>query len=498
MSFFTLPPSYFKKGLQVKNHDFDVGIIGGGAAGLTVAAGSAQLGAKTLLLEKESELGGDCLHFGCVPSKTLIQTAKVYHTMKRASAFGLPQPDVPPIDYAKVREHIRSVISEIQRHDSTERFCGLGARVEFGTPRFQDEHVVLLNGRTYSAKTWVIATGSSPAVPPIPGLESTRYLTNRDLFGLDRLPASMAILGAGPVGTEMAQAFSRLGSRVTLIQRSGQILPKEDPDIAQEVADILREEGVSILLNTSVLEVKDHGREKEVRYEPKGGEVQSIRVEEIVAAAGRVANTEGLGLENTGVALERGNVKVDARMRTTRKNIFAAGDVTGQYLFTHAAGYEAGIVIGNAIFHLPRKADYTLFPWCTYTDPELASIGMNEKRATAEGVDYSVLNVPFEQNDRSLAEGERRGRVKMLLDKDGRPLGVQILGPRAGDLLCEWVAALNGHVKLRTLATAVHPYPTLAEINKKAAADFLAPKVFSETMRKGLKFFFQLKGRACG
>jgi pyruvate/2-oxoglutarate dehydrogenase complex dihydrolipoamide dehydrogenase (E3) component len=479
-------------------YDYDIGIIGGGAAGLTVASGAAQLGARTLLIEKEKELGGDCLHFGCVPSKTLIRTAQAYHTMKNAQAFGLPGVDLPPVDFAKVSERIRSVIATIQEHDSEERFCSLGAKVEFGEPRFSDQHAVQLNGGEVTAKNWVIATGSSPGSPPLEGLDKTLYITNKEIFFLDGLPESMIILGAGPIAIEMAQAFHRLGTMVDVVQRSGQILTKEDKDMADEVMKVLESEGVAFHLNTSVLGVKDLGNEREVFVKEKNGTTSSLKAEKLLVAMGRDPNTRGLNLEGAGVAFDRKGVKVDERMRTSQKHIYAAGDVTGKFLFTHAAGYEGGIVIGNAIFHLPRKADYTFLPWCTYTDPELASIGMNEKAAREAGIDYKIFMEPFSGNDRSLAEGERVGKIKMLLDKNEKPLGVQILGPQAGELLSEWVAVLNGKVKLSTLASAVHPYPTLGEINKRVAGAYLSPKIFSDRIKKGLKFFFHLKGRACG
>jgi pyruvate/2-oxoglutarate dehydrogenase complex dihydrolipoamide dehydrogenase (E3) component len=479
-------------------YDYDIGIIGGGAAGLTVASGAAQLGAKTLLIEKEKELGGDCLHFGCVPSKTLIRTAQAYHTMKHAQTFGLPGVDLPPVDFAKVSERIRSVIATIQEHDSEERFCSLGAKVEFGAPSFSDDHAVRLNGREISAKNWVIATGSSPDSPPLEGLNKTPYITNKEIFYLDRLPESMIILGAGPIAIEMAQAFRRLGTKVHVVQRSGQILTKEDKDMADEVMEVLASEGVAFHLNTSVLGIKDLGNEREVLLKDKEGSTRSVKAEKLLVAMGRDPNIQGLNLEGAGVAFDRKGVKVDERMRTSQKHIYAAGDVTGKFLFTHAAGYEGGIVVANAIFHLPRKADYTFLPWCTYTDPELASIGMNEKAAKEAGIDYTIFMEPFSGNDRSLAEGERVGKIKMLLDKKEKLLGVQILGPQAGELLSEWVAVLNGKVKLSTLASAVHPYPTLGEINKRVAGNYLLPKIFSDRIKKGLKFFFHLKGRACG
>jgi len=479
-------------------YDFDIGIIGGGAAGLTVASGAAQLGAKTLLVEKEKVLGGDCLHYGCVPSKTLIRTAQVYHLMKNSSAFGLPAIETPPVDFQAVKKRIQSVIETIQKHDSEERFCGLGAKVEFGEPSFVDQHSVRLNGDTVSAKNWVIATGSSPSIPATEGLDQTPYITNKEIFYLDELPGSMIILGAGPIAIEMAQAFCRLGTKVSVVQRSGQILTKEDKHMADEIMKVLGSEGVNFHLNASVLRVKESGSEKEIILKDGEGKSVSLKAEKILVAMGRDPNVKTLGLAAIGVEFDRKGIQVDDRMRTTQKHIYAAGDITGAYQFTHAAGYEGGIVVSNAIFHFPRRTNYTFLPWCTYTDPELASIGMNEKRAKEARIEYSVWTEPFESNDRSLAEGERVGKIKLLLDKNEKPLGVQILGPQAGELLSEWVAALNARAKLSTLAAAVHPYPTLGEISKRVAGMLLSQKIFSNRVRRGLKFFFNLKGRACG
>jgi pyruvate/2-oxoglutarate dehydrogenase complex dihydrolipoamide dehydrogenase (E3) component len=481
----------------VATYDYDIGVIGAGAAGLTAASGCAQLGARTLLVEKEDALGGDCLHFGCVPSKTLIRTAQVYHLAGNMSRFGLPEVELPPVDFSRVAGRIRDVIRTIQKHDSVERFCGLGAQVEFGFPEFADEQSIRLNGRTVSARKWVLATGSSPAAPRLEGLEQTPYLTNREIFSLDRLPSSMIVLGAGPIATEMAQAFARLGTTVHVLQRSGQILTKEDRDMADVVMQRLEAEGVRFHLSTNVQGVKDLGAEREVRFTDAQGAERSLRAERLLVALGRAANVQHLNLENAGVEYTGKGISVDDRMRTSQKHIYAAGDVTGRFLFTHAAGYEGGIIVSNAAFHLPRKADYTLLPWCTYTDPELASIGYNEKRAAEEGIECEVWTEEFGANDRSLAEGEETGRIKMLLNAKGRPIGVQILGPQAGELISEWVAAMNGGLKLTTLVGSVHPYPTLAEVNKSVASRYLQPKIFSEKIQKALKFFFHFKGRAC-
>ncbi|MBE9520924.1 MAG: FAD-dependent oxidoreductase, partial [Proteobacteria bacterium] len=383
-------------------------------------------------------------------------------------------------------------------HDSVERFCGLGAQVEFGQAEFIDEHAIRLNGKTYSAKTWAIATGSSPATPPFEGIDQVSYLTNKEIFSLDKLPASMIVLGGGPIAMEMAQAFSRLGSRVSVIQRSGQILSKEDKDMADIVMTAMHDEGVTFHLNTSVTTISEKNNIKQVTFKDKTGETLTIEGEALLVAMGRSPNVSSLGLDKIGVNFSGKGIEVDNRLRTNHKHIFAAGDITGRYQFTHAAGYEGGIVISNAIFHLPRKADYTYLPWCTYTGPELASIGLNEKGAASKGIKYSVWTEEFKNNDRSLAEGEEVGKIKMLLDEKEKPIGVQILGPHAGDLLNEWVAILNGKVKLSTLAGAIHPYPTLGEINKRVAGSYLSGKIFSDTVKKGLKLFFNFKGRACG
>jgi pyruvate/2-oxoglutarate dehydrogenase complex dihydrolipoamide dehydrogenase (E3) component len=306
----------------------------------------------------------------------------------------------------------------------------------------------------------------------------------------------MIIIGGGPIGIEMGQAFSRLGTAVTVVEMGDAILPKEDKDMSDLVMGLLQAEGIRFRLNASILRVVHAAAEQEVVIKT-GDATETLCAEALLVAAGREANLKGLGLEIMGVDFDRRGLKLDERLRTTQKHIYGAGDVTGGYQFTHAAGYEGGVVVTNAVFHLPRKVDYTYLPWCTYTDPELASIGMNEKAAQDAGIKYSVWAEDFRGNDRSLAEGEATGKIKMLLDEKEKPIGVQILGPRAGDLLAEWVAVFNGKTALSTLASAVHPYPTMGEINKKVAGTFLSTKIFSEPMKKGLKLFFNLRGRAC-
>ena len=419
-------------------YDYDMAVIGAGAAVLTVAAGAAQAGAKTLIVEKEPVMGGDCLHYGCVPSKTLIKTARVFHQMKQAARYGLPEVAVPEVDFRRVRERIRRVIAAIQPHDSPERFCKLGAEVEFGRAAFVDEHQARIQTnagdvRTVSARIWVVATGSTAVVPRLEDLDRTPYLTNWEIFFLDELPSSLVVLGGGPIAVEMAQAFARLGSKVDVIQRSPQILSREDQDMAGIVQGVLEQEGVRFHLGTELLRVRNLGAQREVFFRTADGAEGSVRAAALLVALGRKVTVDGLGLENAGVGFSPGGVQVDARLRTTQKHVYACGDVAGAYQFTHAAGYEGGVVVANAVFHLPRKADYTWMPACTYTDPEFAGLGLNEKQAQKlareQGLEYSVWTEEFADNDRGVAEDERAGRVKLILDARNRPLGVQIVGP---------------------------------------------------------------------
>ena len=480
-------------------HDYDLGILGGGAAGLTAAAGSAQLGAKTVLVEKAKVLGGDCLHFGCVPSKTLIRMAGVWSLARRSKEFGLPEVALPPVSLAAVMGRVRSVIETIQEHDSPERFCKLGAEVRFGSPRFVDDHTVDLDGARLTARAWIIATGSGPSLPPVEGIADVPYWTNETVFSQTELPGRLLILGGGPIGVEMAQAFRRLGSDVTLVEYADQILGSEDPDIALILRNRLEVEGVKVLTGTKALKATATGSSVLVRVAPSKGEGEPwiLEGDVLLVAAGRKPDVEGLELPAAGVDFSPRGVPADRRMRTNVPHIYSCGDVNGVFPFTHVAGYEAGIALSNAVLRLPRKADYTKVPWCTYTDPEVASIGLNEKRAKAAGVDYRTLEAPFREVDRALAEGESEGKIKVLVTPSGELLGCQIAGHHAGELIHEWVAAINGGVKLSTLAGAVHAYPTLAEISKKAAGSYYSEKLFSDRTKKVLRFLFDLKGRAC-
>jgi pyruvate/2-oxoglutarate dehydrogenase complex dihydrolipoamide dehydrogenase (E3) component len=480
-------------------YDYDLGILGGGSAGLTAAAGAAQFGAKTILVEKAKKLGGDCLHFGCVPSKTLIRTAGVWSLVRRAKEFGLPEVELPPVSLAAVMARVRSVVDTIQEHDSPERFCRLGAAVRFGEPRFVDDRTVSVDGDRLTARAWIVTTGSSPSLPPVEGLTDVPYWTNETVFSQKELPGRLLVLGGGPVGVEMAQAFRRLGSDVTIVEYADQVLGPEDPDIAGIVHGRLEAEGARILTGTKAISVASNGSSVLLRVGPSTGEGEprTIEGDVLLVAAGRKPNVEGLELRAAGVEFSPRGIPADRRMRTNVPHIYACGDVNGVFPFTHVAGYEAGIALSNAVLRLPRKADYTKVPWCTYTDPEVASVGLNEKRANAAGVEYRVLTSHFREVDRALAEGETEGKIKVLVSPSGVLLGCQIAGHHAGELIHEWVAATNGGVKLSTLAGAIHAYPTLAEISKKAAGSYYSEKLFSEQTKKILRFLFDLKGRAC-
>jgi pyruvate/2-oxoglutarate dehydrogenase complex dihydrolipoamide dehydrogenase (E3) component len=479
--------------------EYDLGIIGGGAAGLTAAAGAAQFGAKTILIEKSSQLGGDCLHYGCVPSKTLIRTASVWNLAGRSNAFGLPALNLPPVDLGAVMDRVQAVIEKMQLHDSPERFCGLGAEIRFGRPAFADDHVVELDGKRIAAKNWIIATGSSPVVPPIEGLASVPFWTNEMVFSQRTLPGHLIVLGGGPIGLEIAQSFARLGSKVTIIEFIDQILGPEDTDMAEILKTRLEAEGVIIHTGTKALKVESKGAAILLTVGPatKEGPSAVIEGDALFLSTGRKPNIGDLAFDKAGVAFTPRGIPTNNRLKTNIPHIYACGDVNGQFPFTHVAGYEAGIALTNAILHLPRKVDYGRIGWCTYTDPEVASIGFNEKRARKDGLNYRIIEEQFEENDRAMAEGEAMGKIKILLDTNDKLLGCQMMGAHAGELIHEWIIALSAGVKLSAMAGTVHVYPTLSEISKRAAGRVFADKLFGNRTKSILKLLFSLKGRAC-
>lgn len=464
----------------------DLVIIGGGAAGLVVASGAAQLGLRVTLIEKEGRLGGDCLHYGCVPSKTLIHAAKVASLMRRGAEFGLPAVD-PAVDLAKVNAHVRRVIDTIQAHDDPARFRGYGCEVVFGYPEFANPHEVRVDGRTIRGRRFVIATGSRPAVPPVEGLVKAGYLTNLDMFSLNELPRRLVVLGGGPVGIELAQAFARLGSRVTVVERLPQLLPLEDPEIAEALRGILAAEAIDILTSTNAERVRRNGAE--LLLECGGGRM--IPADRILVATGRVPNVEGLGLDMAEVDYTPQGIRVDRRMRTSQRHIYACGDVSSPYPFTHVAEYEAGIVLANAVFRYPKKADYGLVPWVVFTDPELARVGYTEQQAHDQGLEPTVLRFPFKDVDRALTEAEPAGLVK-LVTHSGRILGAHLLGPRAGELLHEIVLAMKLGARIGDIANTIHAYPTLAQVHRRTVNTWYARKLFATATRRLVRWLNRL------
>ena len=468
-------------------------IIGAGAAGLTVAAGTAQLGAKTALIEKD-RLGGDCLFYGCVPSKTLIKAAKVYHYAKNLNAFGLPKVDVPPCNLKSVMGHVEKVIDKVAVHDSVERFQGMGVDVIFGGGEFVSDHEVRVNGRTLSGNRFTIATGSRPMIFPIQGLQQTGFVTNVEVFSMEDLPGRLVVLGAGPIGAELAHAFARLGSEVTLVDILERPLNFEDPDIADVVIKQMVHDGISLRMNSKAKMAYEDKNQKVMVIENED-KTEAIRCDEILVATGRRPNIEGLSLEAAGVNYTKKGIETDDHMQTSTKHIYAAGDVNGKFPFTHVAGAEGSIIVRNAIMHIPGKINYNMTPWVTFTDPEIASIGYNEKRAVQEGIEYDVHVEDYEEVDRALAESEYQGKIKILTEAGSdKIIGVQIVGLHAGELIGSSILALNKKMKLSDLATPIFAYPTLSEIHKKSAGKYYAQKIFSPKVKSILKFLFGYQG----
>jgi len=464
----------------------DVCVLGAGSAGLSVAAGAAQLGQKVVLIEK-GEMGGDCLNYGCVPSKALIAAAKHAHAMRTGAAFGVA-PAEPQVDFAQVKAHVRGVIDAIAPIDSQERFEGLGVDVIRAPGRFTDARTVEAGGRRVTARYFVVATGSTPATPPIPGLDTVPYLTNETLFDLDQAPGSLLIIGGGPIGVEMAQAHRRLGADVTVIE-AGAALGRDDPELAAVATGRLRSEGVRIIENARVVLLARVGSGDEVEATVEGADGRrTLRARKLLVAAGRRPTVEGLNLEAAGVEHSARGISVDRRLRTANKRIYAIGDVAGGRQFTHVAGYHASVFIRNALFKLPTPNREDLAPWVTYTDPELAQVGLTEAQARAKhGDKVRVARWELAENDRAQAERDTAGFIKAVIDKSGRILGASIVGAHAGELINPWVLALSQNMKLTAFSGYVAPYPTRGEISKRVAGAHYGPKLFSPGVRMLLR-----------
>jgi len=464
-------------------HHADVCVIGAGSGGLTVAAGASQLGAKTVLFEHR-KMGGDCLNYGCVPSKALLAAAKRVQSARENAAFGLVGAP-PSVDFAAVMAHVHGVISAIEPNDSQARFEGLGVHVVRDFARFIGPDTVEAGETRVRVRWIVIATGSSPATPPIPGLDTVPFLTNETVFENRVLPRHLIVIGGGPIGIEMAQAHRLLGAAVTVLEALPRIMPKDDPELVALLADRLRADGVRIRTGVQIRRVEADGAGVAVTIATDGGE-ERLAGSHLLVAVGRRANLKGLELEKAGIALDaRGGLVVDRRLRTSNRRVYAIGDAAGGPQFTHVAGYHAGIVIRNALFRLPAKVDYRALPWVTYTEPELAQVGLTEAEARERHPgDLTVLRWPFHENDRAQAERSTHGLVKVLTRRNGRVLGASILGAHAGELIQPWALAIGQGMKVGALATMIAPYPTLGEVSKRAAGSFFAPKLFSERTRR--------------
>jgi pyruvate/2-oxoglutarate dehydrogenase complex dihydrolipoamide dehydrogenase (E3) component len=463
--------------METKRIETDILVIGAGSGGLSVASGAAQMGARVVLLEGH-RMGGDCLNYGCVPSKALIASGKAAHAQAEAGRFGVADV-VPQVDYAAAMDHVRDVIATIAPNDSVERFTGLGVQVieEYG--EFISETEVKAGDTVITARRIVIATGSGPLIPPIPGLESVPYLTNETLFDLRERPEHLLIVGGGPIGMEMAQAHRRLGCQVTVIE-GARALAQDDPETAAVVLDTLRGEGVEIVEGALAAGIR--GTAGAIEVEAKDGRV--FKGSHLLMAVGRKSNVERLNLPAAGIETTKRGIKVDERLKTTNRRVYAIGDVAGGLQFTHVANYHAGIVIRSAVLGLPARAKTAHIPWTTYTAPELAQVGLTEAQAREKHGDrVEVVRFDYAENDRAIAERKTSGLIKLMV-VGGRPVGASIVGAQAGELINLWALALANNMKMSQIAGMVAPYPTLGEVNKRAAGAYFAPRLFGSVWVK--------------
>ena len=448
----------------------DVLVIGGGSGGLSVAAGAVQMGARVVLLEGH-KMGGDCLNYGCVPSKALLAAAAVAHGQGGNAAMGVA-PGKNTVSYGKAKDFVASVIDQIAPHDSVERFDGLGVTVIEDYGHFTSPTEVQAGERVITARRIVIATGSSPFVPPIPGLSDVPYYTNETIFDLRARPDHLLIIGGGPIGMEMAQAHRRLGCEVTVIE-GHKVLAKDDPELVAILVQKLRDEGIEIVEEALAQSVSGNGGD--ITVCTSRGEFHGTH---LLMAVGRKVNTERLDLETAGIVYDRSGVKVDGGLRTSNRRVYAIGDVAGGLQFTHVAGYHAGVVIRSMLFGLISKAKSSHIPWASYTDPELAQVGLSEAQARAKfGARLEVARFDFDGSDRAIANGKTTGLIKVMVVK-GKPVGASIVGAGAGELIGIWAMALANNLKMSAIAATVLPYPSMGEINKRVAGAYFSPKLF--------------------
>lgn len=462
---------HLRKFKKPSKFDYNMVVIGGGSAGLVSAYIGSAVKAKVALIEKH-KMGGDCLNTGCVPSKAFIRSSKVFNYFRRASEFGL-EPVAAKIQFSKVMERVQKVIREIEPHDSVQRYSNLGVECFTGEAQILSPYEVKVNGQVLTTKNIVVATGARPLVPKIPGLESIKPLTSDNIWNLREQPQNLVVLGGGPIGCELAQSFARLGTNVTLIEMSNRVLAKEDVDVSEVVTDFFRKDGIRILTTHEALRIENVSGAHRLVCENEGKEI-AIEFDQILLALGRRANVSGFGLEKLGVEIsDRGTVVADEFLRTTNfPNIYICGDVTGPYQFTHVAAHQAWYVAVNALFSPFRsfKVDYRVIPWCTFCDPEVARVGLNEIEAKEKGIDYQVAKYGIDDLDRAIADSEAHGFVKVLTESGSdKILGATIVGHHAGDVIAEYVTAMKYGLGLNKILGTIHIYPTLSEANKYAA-----------------------------
>lgn len=458
----------------------DFCIIGAGSGGLSVAAAAAAFGQRVVLIEKH-KMGGDCLNYGCVPSKALLSAGKRAHAIQTSAPFGITSQQ-PVIDYRAVHKHVHEVIGAIAPNDSVERFTGLGVQVITAAARFVDEKTVAAGDFRVTARWFVIATGSSPSAPPISGLSDVPYFTNETIFDNAQLLPHLVVIGGGPIGLEMAQAHRRLGSKVTVIE-AAKALGRDDPEMAIIVLQRLRAEGVEIIEDAKVTSVARTAAGISATTLREGA-TRVIDATHLLVAAGRRPNISELGLEAAGISVDKKGITVNPGLVTSNRRVFAIGDVAGGPQFTHIANDDAGIVIRRALFRLPAKTTGRAVPWVTFTEPELANAGLSEADARTKFGKINVLRWPYHENDRAQAERETIGHVKVITDKGGRILGASIVGAHAGELIQMWSLALSQRLKIKAMTSWISPYPTLSEINKRAAFRYYATAAGNPFVRK--------------
>ena len=465
------------------HYDFDMVVIGAGAAGLTATGMSAMLGAKTALIEAK-KLGGDCTWTGCVPRKTLLKAAKVAHSMRTAERYGMRALQ-PEFDFAKIMEHVHTTQSLIyEEADAPPVYEKLGAKVICAHASFLDRHRVKLRSESgteweISSRYFIIATGSGPALPPVGGLSEVDYLTNETIFSLTKLPRRFIVVGSGPIGVEMAQAFRRFGSEVTIVSFENTVLFRDDRELSALLRESLAAEGIQFLFDSTVRRIESNGKEIRITAENRFSKFKvTIEGDAVLFATGRRANFNGLNLEAAGVRTDKGGVVIDKRCRTSRKNIFSCGDVASRLQFTHMAEHMAKVAVSNALLRFPASIDFRHAIWCTFTDPELAHVGASEAELKEKETAYDVYRFPFSKIDRAVTETETTGMIKVMAKSlTGRILGVNILGAHAGEMIGEYALAMRNGVTLRQIADTIHPYPTYVLGNRRAADQWYIRKL---------------------